>query len=207
MVKKLSLAFAAVALAFCLQPAFGAEPDDEPDFRPGFHHGRHMGDFGPKGGFGPMGGKMMGMFGPRMMDELELTDAQKTQLIDVATKNFKEGLTLRMEMGDARRKLRDLRDSDNPDSAAIIAANEAMGAFKGRMEVLGQNARQEFRAILTPEQQAKLDERKADFEEWRESRRGDRGDRGPADGPRHRGPGPKGKMKGGPRPHRMDWCD
>lgn len=213
MTKRITLAVAALAVALSMQMAFAGEgrpdgrrgPGDEicrPEggWRGGRGHGPAMGrhDRHPGKGFGRGFGMGPGMFGfgHRLMGELELTDAQKTQLVDVLTAKFREGLLARMELADAHQKVRELTSTENPDSAAIIAANEALGAARGKMEALALTAKDEFKKILTPEQQAKLEEMKGKrFADRDDDDEGPRPDRRP--GPRHGRPGPGPRMDGG----------
>lgn len=202
--RKLTLAVAAFAAALSLSAAFAA--DDAADPRGfGFHHGPRAGfGHGPamaprhfQGGEfarGPRG--IHPMFGHgRLMDELEVTDAQKTELVDVMTNNFRQGMLARMEMAEAHKKLAELSSTKGADDAAIIAANEAIGAARGKLEVLGRKAQDDFRAVLTPEQAAKLDEMRdrrpdapnaPDAPDAREEWRGRPRHRG-SDMPRHHG--------------------
>lgn len=179
MYRKMTLAVAAVAVALSMQMAFAGEgrpegrrgPGDdicrpEGGWRGGRGHGPAMGRRHPGKGFGRGFGMGPGMFGfgHRLMDELELTDAQKTQLVDVLTAKFRESLLARMELADAHQKARELTNAETPDSAAIIAAiiaaNEALGAARGKMEALALTAKDDLKKILTPEQVAKLEEMK-----------------------------------------------
>lgn len=211
MSKKIALAVAALAVALSMQMAFAGEgrpgPGDEicrPSGPEGGWRGHKRGP-GPMGrhdrhpgkgfGRGPGMGHGMGpgmFFGHRMMDELELTDAQKTQMVDLMTARFREGLLVRMELADAHKKVRELTDADTPDSAAIIAANEALGAARGKMEALGLTAKEEFKKVLTPEQQAKLDEMRDRRWGDRDGEDGPRPDRRPGREGGRRGPGPRG---------------
>lgn len=146
-----------------------------PDMR---HHGRgmHRGMMG--GGMGMGMGR--GMMGPRFMEMLDLDQAQKVKVVDIMTENFRAGLMARMELADAHKKLRDIYKAEKPDHDGIIAANQAIGAAQGKLEVLGHKMRDDVRAVLTPDQVKKLD----DFDK-RPPRR-DRDDRkdGPRDGKR-----------------------
>lgn len=215
MYRKMTLAVAALAVALSMQMAFAGEkrPEGRPDGRRGpgdeicrpeggwrggrghgpmGRHDRHPGK-GFERGFG-MGPGMMG-FGHRFMDELELTDAQKTQLVDVITAKFREGLLVRMEMADAHKKVRELTTAETPDSAAIIAANEALGAARGKMEALGLTAKDEVKKVLTPEQVTKLEEMKSKrFADRDDDEDGPRPSR--RFGPRHGMPGPGARMGG-----------
>ena len=147
---------------------------------------------GPRAGMD--GGMQFGMISPRFMEELDLTADQKTKIIDAATENFRERLELRWEMAEARNKLADLEDADKPDYDAIVAANEALGSVKGKLDVARRKIQDQFTSILTPEQREKIEELKEDRRQEREERRGprDRGDRPGKNDPRlQRGPGPR----------------
>lgn len=170
-------------------------------------------DCGPRDGMPGMGmmhrggmrhgGMRHDMFGPRFMDELDLTAEQKTALIDVVSDNFKARMQAKMELHDAIAALRNLRESDNPDHDALIAANAAVGTAQGRMDVADRKLKAEVRALLTPEQAQKLDDRREMMETRREEMRNNRPERGMRDdnfrGPGHRGPGPRegGMRRGG----------
>lgn len=121
-----------------------------PGHGPMMHHGRDMKGMGKAKG--------MGMFGPRFMERLDLDATQKAKIVDIMTNCFRDRLTAGIEMADAQKKLRDLRDSEKPDHEAIVAAHQALGAARGKMEVIGSKMRQDVRAILTPEQIKKLDD-------------------------------------------------
>ncbi len=150
------------------------------------------------GGFGMKGGAI----GLRMLETLNLDEAQKSAVVDMMTENFRAGLKLRLEMTDAQTKLQELRRSDKPSGDDIVAANAALGAIQGKQEALRNKAREDFRNILTPDQVKKLDEMRArrfgpgprdrDDDGRMGPGRHDRrdGDRGPRDG-RPYGPGPR----------------
>lgn len=112
-------------------------------------------------GMGPGMGRGMhmgGMLGPRFMDMLQLDASQKGKIVDIMTENYRQRLLARMEMHDAMAKLRDLDAAAKPDHDAIVAANQAMGAARGKMDVLGRKLQDELRGVLTPEQLKKMDE-------------------------------------------------
>ncbi len=187
--------------------------------------GRGMGPGGCKGPGcgGPGMGMGMGMrhgFGPRMMEILDLNEAQKSAVVDLLTENFRAGLKLRMETMDARKKLREVGKDDKAAAEDIIAAHTALGALEGRREALVKKAREDFRNVLTPEQLKKLDDlrdrrfgfRDRDDDGRREHRFGprDRDDDGRPDrdrrdwrGPRHGdrdGDGDRDGRRHGPGP-------
>lgn len=217
--KKLSLMFAAAMLAFTFQAMAQEEDDmdlddevaveemddafdgpgphrwsghmgarwDGPGMRgPGMrrHPGKHWGP-------GMHMGRGMGM-GMGMMRGLDLTAEQEKQMIDIMTENYRQRLLAGLEMRNEHKKLRDLYESDNPDHDAIIAANQALGAAKGKMDVQFRKFHNDLKSILTPEQQKKWEEfadRKPDFKRDRDGRR----DRDGKPRPPHRqmGPGPR----------------
>jgi Spy/CpxP family protein refolding chaperone len=108
-----------------------------------------------------MGG--MGMGGMRMMEWLDLTADQKQKVVDVLTENVRARLLSRMELADARKTLRELGKADAPDPAALIAAHQAVGAATGKLEVLNLTMKDNLKAVLTPDQQKKLDDFRQKF--------------------------------------------
>lgn len=162
---------------------------------PGMHQRGPRGDWGERGerGWRHRDGDDFGSGwhrgGPglhhRMFGELGITAEQKAKYIDMMTENFRAGLEAKMEMAEARGKLRDAQRSDTPDADAIVEANKAMGEAKGKLDALRATHHANLEAILTPEQKAKIDE-------WRSAPPPSRGDRDDI------GPGPDGER--GPRP-------
>ncbi|MCC8166329.1 MAG: Spy/CpxP family protein refolding chaperone [Planctomycetes bacterium] len=172
---------------------------------PGIHRGmgpgmgrgfaRHDGPgFGPRGFHDMTGPKEM----RRLMD-LDLTDAQKSQMVDILTDNYKQGLEARLALMDAKKALADVYDRDNPDQAAIVSAHEALGAATGRMAALKRAGYDRIKGILTPEQVEKLDSPKRGDRRDRMDRPGrpDRDDRRDRPGKRDRDE--RGPRHGGPR--------
>lgn len=125
--------------------------------------GKHQGKRGGKRG----GGKMMG----RMIQKLELTDAQQAQLktLQEAQKTKREALREQMKSLRTEMKALDSTSADYQNQVAALAdkkANIDRQRFIQRSE-----AKQQFQAILTEEQRAKL----AELEENRKERGGKRG--------------------------------
>lgn len=156
------------------------------------HDMRHDGP-GRRGGpdFGPRG--MMGMKAPKGMKEmrryfdLDLTDAQKKQIIDVMTDNYRDTLEARFAIMDARKGMEAVYEQDSPDERAIVSAHEAMGAATGRMAALKHGLQDKLSGILTPEQRERLDAPRRDRPgKFGRPDRGPKG--GPKDGPRDGGP-------------------
>ncbi len=162
----------------------------------GMMGGRGWGHNGPRG-FGPFGdgAEMMGLPGishGRIMEQLDLTDAQKNQLVDLLTNNFRNRLQNRMEMQGLRNQLRELQKSPNPDSGTIISLNQNLGAARGKLEVMKNQLKTDLKNILTEEQQKKLDDMKDQWKgRWGGKDRGfQKGPRGQNNPKMMRGPGP-----------------
>ncbi len=116
------------------------------------HMGRGMGKhFGPGMGMG-MRGHGMGFF-----RDIDLTADQKTKFVDIMTNNYRKTLELRLNMHEAQRKVFDIRKGDTASSDEIIALNRQLGEVRGKLEAANRELRDELKAILTPEQTAKLD--------------------------------------------------
>ncbi len=138
---------------------------------------------------------MMGLPGishGQFMEQLNLTDAQKSQLVDLLTNNFRNRLQNRMEMQTLRSQLRELQKSPNPDSGTVISLNQNLGAARGKLEVMKNQLKADLKNILTEEQQKKLNEMRDQWKgRWggkdRGFQRGERGMKGPK---MLRGPGP-----------------
>ncbi|MCC8108651.1 MAG: Spy/CpxP family protein refolding chaperone [Planctomycetes bacterium] len=139
--------------------------EDGPGFHRGMgpgmgrgHFGRHDGPGGP--GFGPRGPRMRDMHGMKGMHrfmDLDLTDAQKSQIVDILTDNYKQTLEARFALMDAKKALGDVYDQDHADQAAIVSAHEALGAATGRLAALKRGCYDRVSGILTPEQRELLD--------------------------------------------------
>ncbi len=164
--RKLSLLLAALMLAGAFHAAAAADNDGSgrvrrPVRRVDREAGRQFGrqfdrDAGQE--FAAPGGAQFGAMGPRFMEELNLTAEQKKRMIDAATENFRERLTLRWEMQEARNRLEELRESDSPDYDALVAASTALGTVQGKLDVARRKVADEFAAILTPEQHERMDQ-------------------------------------------------
>ncbi len=162
-------------------------------FGPGGWHAWHDRRGMDRGGAGYEAMGLPGIGQGQVLEQLNLTDAQKSQMVDLLTNNFRNRLQNRMEMQDLRSKLRELQKSDNPDSGMLINLNQSLGAARGKMEVMKNQLKSDLKNILTEEQQKKLEEAK---DQWK-SRWGG-GDRGFSRGQKapkglrqlQRGPGP-----------------
>lgn len=131
------LKFAAAALALLLSAGAALAQSAPPP------HGH---------GGGAFGGPMFGFFGHR----LDLTDAQKTQIKDIMTKEKPTIKPLVQQMGQGQSQLRQLELSGNFDEAQ--ARTIATQQSQTMTELAVQHARIEAELIqvLTPDQKTKL---------------------------------------------------
>ena len=129
-------------------------------------NGKHGGKHGKRGGKRG-GGKMMG----RMIKKLDLTEAQQAELKTMreAQKTQSEGL--REQMKALRTEMKAL-DSTSADYDSQVAALADKKANIDRQKFIQRSAaQQQFEAVLTEEQRAKL-------KEMKENRKGKGGKRG-----------------------------
>ena len=155
-----SLLMMVAAAAVAAWPWAGLAQAQDPPAPPRGH------EFGPGRPGGPGGPGI----GPRFAEELGLSDEQKAQLEALRTKQRE---TLRPLMESARQAheaFQTALDADNPDAAAVGQAALAMKAAEKKLRAAHDAAFEEMKAILTPEQAAKLDQVQA----------------------QHKGPGPGG---------------
>ena len=163
-----SLLMMVAAAAVAAWPWAGLAQAQDPPAPPRGH------EFGPGRPGGPGGPGI----GPRFAEELGLSDEQKAQLEALRTKQRE---TLRPLMESARQAhdaFQAALDADNADAAAIGQAALAMKAADNKLRAAHKAAFEEMKAILTPEQAAKLEQARA----------------------QHKGPGPGGFGRRRPRP-------
>lgn len=131
-------------------------------FGRGMMGGPGMGGPGMRGGRGGPGGPL-GLLGPEMR-ALELTDAQRELIRGVLASHQDASDAIGQEMAEARRGLHltITADAENPD--AIAAAVQAVSAVELKAALLQAQVHREVFAQLTPEQQQKAKELKADAE-------------------------------------------
>lgn len=117
--------------------------------------GEKRGDGPPDGPRGPGGGRGPGMrmgFESRAWEDIELTDSQKTRLLDAMTKNFRatqEALLERME---------ERRTRGNADRDRRPPGPGEKGPRDEGLEGLRKQLRNDIESILTADQLKKLDE-------------------------------------------------
>ena len=105
-----------------------------------------------------MGGRRMGMRGHGSQELLAgylgLTDAQKAQAKTIFDNAKTAAQPIRAQMKEARTTLRAAIQAGQP----VDAAAAAVGNLFGQLTAIQAKARVQFRAILTPDQLAKLDQ-------------------------------------------------
>jgi protein CpxP len=128
-----------VLIVSAAMPAFAGEGAGD---REGHKHGMHH------------------MHGMKMFKGLDLTDAQKAQ-IEQLTAAHRQTMPDKAVVAESREELRTLLQAPTFDEAGVRVLLEKQQAKRLEMEVSQLKFQHQLRAVLTPEQQAKLDERKA----------------------------------------------
>lgn len=163
---------------------------------PGAGHMRHGG--GPGGpGFGPDGpGGPGGPGRPRIgmvAEHLGLSEQQKEQWKVIHENARETGEPLMKAAGEAKEAFDKALEAENAQAVVVGQAALAMRAAHNKVEAHRKATLEEVKAILAPDQLAKLEE----FEKNRPGPAGNRGfGRGGGRGPGEGGPG----LKGRPRP-------
>lgn len=98
--------------------------------------------------------------GMKMFKGLDLTDAQKAQ-IEQLTAAHRATMPDKAALAADRDQLKTLLATPTFDEAGVRVLLEKQQAKRLEMEVAQLKFQHQLRAVLTPEQQAKLDERKA----------------------------------------------
>lgn len=96
----------------------------------------------------------------KMFKGLDLTDAQKVQ-VETLLKTHREQMVNKAERYAMHEELQTVLNSDTFDEAGVRVILEKQQAKKLEQEVAKLKLQHQLRAVLTPEQKAKLDERKA----------------------------------------------
>lgn len=138
---------------------------------------RRAGRRGP--GFG-RGGHFPGRhFSGRMMQQLNLSDAQKEQMKQIRQSHSERTKALRAEL---RAKRVELRKANQGDTFNEALARQQLTEIAGiEAQLMGEQfkLRQEMGAVLTPEQKTQLDQMREQFKSKRGKGRGEgRGRRG-----------------------------
>lgn len=185
------LAISILLLAVIISPlAMGAEDPAPRGPRPGFTEGR------PGGAGGPGSAMRMrdGMGGDRLMQQLDLTEEQKAKIKAIQEENQAQTQQAREAIRAANQSLREAIDEGTDDQ--IIAAGKALGEAYGKEGVLRAQTQRKINAVLTPEQQVKMKELRAQMQQRMQDRPAGNapGENGPQGGRQgHQGQGPRGQ--------------
>jgi periplasmic protein CpxP/Spy len=126
--------------------------------------GRH---WGRKGGHG---GRGHGLFGGRLAERLNLTDAQKQQMRQIAERHRESTKALR-EQAHAARGQRGAAFDGTFNEAEVRAAAQARANARVELEVAHARMMSEMFAVLTPEQKVQLAALRQEREQRRQERR------------------------------------
>jgi len=138
MMKKFNVMAAILSSVLMVSAAMPAFAGDREGHKHGMHH----------------------MHGMKMFKGLDLTDAQKAQ-IEQLTAAHRQTMPDKAVLAESREELRTLLQAPTFDEAGVRVLLEKQQAKRLEMEVAQLKFHHQLRAVLTPEQQAKLDERKA----------------------------------------------
>jgi len=124
----------------------------------GGHHGRPG---GPPGFGGPdeLGGPGLHRFEemlPRLAEELDLTDAQQSQIQAILDEELPAIESMREQLRDAHQAFRESHPPEAFDEAAVRAFAESQAQTHVELMVAGARTRSRVHNVLTTEQQAQL---------------------------------------------------
>ena len=117
-----------------------------------------------------------GMFpGPRLFDALQLTDGQKATIQELFAVNRGNGRELFQRMQEQRQLMRNAAQTQPFDEAAVRFQAQELANLQAEMMVRRAALMNQVASVLTAEQKTKLqelrEERKAQFQEWRQRHR------------------------------------
>ncbi|MFH1811457.1 MAG: Spy/CpxP family protein refolding chaperone [Pseudomonadota bacterium] len=112
---------------------------------------------GPRGqGRGGHGGK--GGMGPQMLEQLDLSNEQRTQIEKSQLAMRQDLVDIKAQLREKKDQLRDLWLADNPSEKSILAKHKEMDPLRNKIRERKIKHRLEVHKILTPDQRAKLGE-------------------------------------------------
>lgn len=132
--------------------------------------GRERGSWHKRGG-GKGGRGMRGGFGGRFAEKLNLTDAQKEQMKQIAMRYRESGKALRQQTRASRDGGFDAFKDGTFNEAAVRAAAQARANARVEREVMRARMMSEMYAVLTAEQKAQLAAERQQWEQKRQERR------------------------------------
>jgi len=95
-----------------------------------------------------------------LLRELDLSSEQRGKIADLREKQARNAIRIRAELENARLDLARLMRADKTDRAAIDRTIEKVGQLRTEMQKSRVNTKLDVRALLTPEQQQQLRERR-----------------------------------------------
>ena len=102
-----------------------------------------------------------GAFARQFAQALNLTDAQKAQIRDIRKASHQENLAFFQSVRQTRQEFRAAKEAG--DTAKLDALRPAIQAQRAQMKQIRAAANEKIAAILTPEQNAKWQQLKADW--------------------------------------------
>jgi Spy/CpxP family protein refolding chaperone len=111
---------------------------------------------GGRRGFGGGAGMLRMAENPMVRKALGLTDEQVGKLHKIGVDAEKSAVQTRAQMEMNRIELRELMRGENPDQSAIMAKIDEGSALRAKMEKARVQTMLEAKAVLTPEQRAKV---------------------------------------------------
>jgi Spy/CpxP family protein refolding chaperone len=113
---------------------------------------------GPRATQGMMGEQRQEQQQQKMAVILDLSEEQQQQLQALREQHRQQQQALRTEMQASREQLREVARANDADEASIRAAVQEHAELKTRMMVDSAKHRQQVAALLTPEQQQKMEQ-------------------------------------------------
>jgi Spy/CpxP family protein refolding chaperone len=143
---------AALALTMVLAGSFAVDA---------MHFGRHSGFTGV------MGSRILGL---KTLIELNLTDSQRSQIVNIIDKYEKDMDVARNGLLEARHTIRTILQAGDINEDDLRNACRQAAPIKEDLLVMGAKMKAELKTVLTPEQLQLLEERKAErIEEMRDA--------------------------------------
>jgi Spy/CpxP family protein refolding chaperone len=174
-IKMLSIAsLSAIALAVPIAYAQTTTTNQENQrVTRGEGHGRGEGKgWGDHGGRGPGGEGRGGMRGG-MFRGITLTDDQKAKTQQISQSFRERTQTLHQELGAKRRELRQATEGGTFNEALVTQKLQESAILEAKLMGEQFKMRQELQSVLTTEQKAQIEQKRAEFK----AKRGERGER------------------------------
>jgi Spy/CpxP family protein refolding chaperone len=166
-----SLSAIALAVPIAFAQTTGTNQENQRITR-GEGHGRGEGQgWGDRGGRG-FGGERGGMQGG-MFRGITLTDDQKAKMQQISQSFGERTQSLHQALGAKRQELRQVTEGDTFNEALVTQKLQESAGLEAKL--LGEQfkMRQEMQSVLTTEQKAQIEQRRAEFK----AKRGERGER------------------------------